>query len=118
MSRNTAPALAAAALRIAATDPDQPMLSLPSDHLISGDFNAVVKAALPAAQEGHIVVFGIKPSYPETGYGYILNGGRCNGWSSIRKVGSFVEKPPVERAAELIAGGQAYWASGISLFKA
>jgi mannose-1-phosphate guanylyltransferase/mannose-6-phosphate isomerase len=118
VSRNTAPALAAAALRIAATDPDQPILSLPSDHLISGDFNAVVRAALPAAEEGHIVVFGIKPSYPETGYGYILNGGDCNGWPAIRKVGSFVEKPPVERAIELIAGGQAYWASGISMFKA
>jgi mannose-1-phosphate guanylyltransferase/mannose-6-phosphate isomerase len=118
LSRNTGPALAAAALRIASVNPDQPILSLPSDHLISGDFNGVVEAALPAAEEGYIVVFGIKPTYPETGYGYILNGGRCNGWTAVNKVGRFVEKPPIDRARELIALGEAYWASGISLFKA
>ncbi len=118
VSRNTAPALAVAALRIAAIDPEQCILSLPSDHLISGDFNAVVRQALPAAEEDNIVVFGITPTYPETGYGYILEGGSCNGWASVKKVGSFVEKPELARAEELIRLGGAYWASGISLFKA
>lgn len=118
MSRNTAAALAAAALRVAASNPEQVILSLPSDHLISGDFSAVVRQALAAAEEDNIVVFGIQPTYPETGYGYILEGGQFNGWAGVRKVGSFVEKPELARAQELIRLGGAYWASGISLFKA
>jgi mannose-1-phosphate guanylyltransferase / mannose-6-phosphate isomerase len=116
-SRNTAPALAVAALLAHAEDPTQILFTLPSDHLLSSKFNAVVASALDAVEEGYIITFGIKPTYPETGYGYITDGGNLNGFKTAHKVSKFTEKPPAEIAAALIQQGGSYWASGIALFR-
>jgi mannose-1-phosphate guanylyltransferase / mannose-6-phosphate isomerase len=117
-SRNTAPAIAVAALQALRRGPDTILLTVPSDHLISDRFNMVVENALHAAEEGYIVVFGINPTYAETGYGYIIDGGHMNGFKSINSVAKFVEKPNFDVASALIERGDAYWASGIALFRA
>lgn len=67
---------------------------------------------------GKIVLFGIKPEYPETGYGYIVDGGALTGIPGASSVLRFVEKPPIELATALMASGNAYWSSGISLLRA
>lgn len=118
ISRNTGPAVLAAALTLAKTDPASLICVIPSDHVVKGDLPANVLAARKAAQQGHIVLFGVPPEYPETGYGYIVDGGALDGLTCARKVSSFIEKPPVEVATALIEAGGAYWASGLSLFRA
>jgi mannose-1-phosphate guanylyltransferase / mannose-6-phosphate isomerase len=117
-SRNTAPALAAAALKLIKDDPEAILLTLPSDHLLSPKFNLIVSNALAAAEEGYIVTFGIKPTYPETGYGYILDGGKLDRHMTVHHVEKFVEKPNIEIATALLAGSQSYWASGIAMYQA
>jgi mannose-1-phosphate guanylyltransferase / mannose-6-phosphate isomerase len=116
-SRNTAPALAVAALLAHEQSPSQILLTLPSDHQMSNRFNAVVAGALEAVEEGYIITFGIKPSYPETGYGYITDGGTLNGFKSVHQVSKFTEKPSLEIATSLLREGGSYWASGIALFR-
>ena len=100
-------------LRTETSKEDPVILVVPSDHLIKDitAFSETVKEGEKLAQEGYIVTFGIKPSYPETGYGYI---------NSIdgRKVNKFVEKPSEELAEEYIADGHYYWNGGIFMFKA
>lgn len=118
ISRNTGPAVLAAALTLAKTDPASLICVIPSDHVVKGDLPANVLAARKAAEQGHIVLFGVPPEYPETGYGYIVDGGALDGLTCARKVSSFIEKPPVEVATALIEAGGAYWASGLSLFRA
>lgn len=118
MGRNTGPAVLAAALTIAQTDPEALLLVLPSDHIITGNLNATVLSMREAANDGRIVLFGILPTYPETGYGYIVDGGEYGFIPGLHRVDRFIEKPPVEVARSLIASGNAYWASGISLFRA
>lgn len=118
MGRNTGPAVLAAAIQVAQTDPDALLLVVPSDHVINGDLNGQILAMRAAASEGRIVIFGITPAYPETGYGYIVDGGAHGGNADLRKVDKFVEKPPLREATELLAEGKAFWASGISLFSA
>jgi mannose-1-phosphate guanylyltransferase/mannose-6-phosphate isomerase len=118
ISRNTGPAVLAAALTLAKTDPASLICVIPSDHVVKGDLPANVLAARKAAEQGHIVLFGVPPEYPETGYGYIVDGGAVDGLTCARKVSSFIEKPPVEVATALIQAGGAYWASGLSLFRA
>ncbi len=118
MGRNTGPAVLAAALTIAKTDPEALLLVLPSDHIITGNLNATILAMREAADDGRIVLFGIPPTYPETGYGYIVDGGGYGFIPGLHRVDRFIEKPPSEVAKSLIAGGHAYWASGISLFRA
>ncbi|TPP06746.1 mannose-1-phosphate guanylyltransferase [Rhizobium glycinendophyticum] len=118
ISRNTGPAVLAAALTLAKTDPASLICVIPSDHIVKGDLPANVLAARKAAEQGHIVLFGVPPEYPETGYGYIVDGGELEELTCARKVSSFIEKPPVEVATALIDAGGAYWASGISLFRA
>ena len=118
MGRNTGPAVLAAALTIAQTDPDALLLVLPSDHIITGNLNATILAMRDAADDGRIVLFGVPPTYPETGYGYIMDGGGYGFIPGLHRVDRFIEKPPIEVAKSLIAGGNAYWASGISLFRA
>ena len=118
MGRNTGPAVLAAALKIAQSDPEALLLVLPSDHIITGNLNATILAMRDAADDGRIVLFGIPPTYPETGYGYIMDGGGYGFIPGLHRVDRFIEKPPVEVAESLIAGGNAYWASGISLFRA
>ena len=114
ISKNTAPAIVLATKYITETSKEDPViLVVPSDHLIKDitAFSETVKEGEKLAHEGYIVTFGIKPSYPETGYGYI---------NSIdgRKVNKFVEKPSEELAEEYIADGHYYWNGGIFMFKA
>ncbi|MEO6299948.1 MAG: sugar phosphate nucleotidyltransferase [Paracoccaceae bacterium] len=118
MGRNTGPAVLAAALSVIDEDPNAQLLVLPSDHIIKGDLNATVFGMQPAAENGRIVLFGIPPAYPETGYGYIIDGGEYRNYAGLHRVEQFIEKPPFDLAKSLISGGFSYWASGISLFRA
>ena len=116
VARNTAPAIAAAALVACGGGGDPVLLVLPSDHLV-GDtdaFRAAVAAALPAAQAGHLVTFGIVPDAPETGFGYI----KAAPGEGVRAVAQFVEKPDVDTARQYLASGEYFWNSGMFLFRA
>lgn len=120
MGRNTAPAAAIAALSLIENDSDAMMMMLPSDHLIQDQvaFLAAVQLAALAAQRGSLVTFGIQPSGPETGYGYIQNGGGLDGAAGCHVVERFIEKPDLENARRMIDAGGHVWNSGIFLFKA
>lgn len=116
MGRNTAPAIALAA--IAAGGGEDPILVMPSDHVI-GDidaFHAAVEAALPMVREGWLVTFGITPDSPETGYGWIKVGEKLA--EGVHRVDSFVEKPPRDKAEAMLASGDHAWNGGIFLFRA
>ncbi len=118
--RNTAPAILAAALYLArGKDPAAMMLVAPSDHVVpdSGAFREAVKAGVPAAQDGQLVTFGIKPIHAETGYGY-LELAEDPGDFAARPLPlkQFVEKPDATRAAEMLAAGNFLWNAGIFLF--
>jgi mannose-1-phosphate guanylyltransferase/mannose-6-phosphate isomerase len=112
--RNTAPAIGLAA-RLAA--PDDLLLVLPADHVILDPeaFRAAVRRALPAAQAGRLVTFGIVPNAPETGYGYIRRGVQEG---EAFRIAQFVEKPDADRAAQFLKSGEYYWNSGMFLFRA
>lgn len=119
--RNTAPAILAAALTLAAKDPEALILVAPSDHIIPDDdaFCRAVAAAAPRAIAGDIVTFGITPTRPETGYGYLeLAQGADAGAEVPQPLARFVEKPDARRAAEMIASGNYLWNAGIFLFTA
>lgn len=118
MGRNTGPAVLAAAEVMLAEDPETVFVVIPADHVIEGELGEPMNACLPAARAGQIVTFGIMPRSPETGFGYIVDGGAMEGFAPVRHVDRFVEKPPLDIAKALIAGGNAYWASGISMFAA
>lgn len=118
VARNTGPAVLAAALTVLLTDKDALLLVLPSDHVIIGDLNTTVLQMAEAALAGRIVTFGVAPTYAETGYGYILDGGATGTLNGLHHVSRFVEKPEHDVAQALIDAGGAYWASGISLFSA
>ncbi len=117
-ARNTAPAIALAAL--ACSDPTQCMLVMPSDHIIENPsaFLKAVSGAVALAQSRWLVTFGIKPAGPETGYGYIKQGeaivGSSNGFAADR----FVEKPNLANAEKMLADGGFYWNAGIFLLRA
>jgi mannose-1-phosphate guanylyltransferase/mannose-6-phosphate isomerase len=117
-ARNTGPAVLAAAIEMLRHDPEAILLVLPSDHVISGDLGGPIGRMVGAANAGRIVTFGITPAYPESGYGYIIDGGAVAGHDGLHSVSRFIEKPPVAVAQRLIEAGTAYWASGISLFRA
>ncbi|WP_118184159.1 mannose-1-phosphate guanylyltransferase/mannose-6-phosphate isomerase [Paraburkholderia phosphatilytica] len=119
-ARNTGPAIAAAALIALADDPDAVLLVLPADHVIeSGDlFRTSVERALPHAAAGKLVTFGIEPTEPHTGYGYIRRAAALDGAESAFEVGAFVEKPDEARARTFLAAGGYYWNSGMFLFRA
>lgn len=119
--RNTAPAILAAALTLAAKDPDALILVAPSDHIIPDDdaFCAAVAAAAPRAAGGDIVTFGITPTRPETGYGYLELAEGADATADVpQPLARFVEKPDARRAAEMIASGNYLWNAGIFLFTA
>lgn len=118
MGRNTGPAVLAAAMTLMQTDPEGVLVVVPADHVIEGDINSTILSMAPAAAAGHIVTFGIKPRYAETGFGYITDGGPMPGVKGLHKVGRFVEKPPIRKARLLVESDIAYWASGISMFSA
>jgi len=120
IGRNTAPAVAIAALSALATtaaNEDPVLLVLPADHVILNvkAFQNAVQIGLKAAQAGKLVTFGIVPDKPETGYGYIKRG---EGNGPEYPVAQFVEKPNATKAAEYIATGQYYWNSGMFMFRA
>ncbi len=116
VGRNTAPAIAVAALEATLEDGDPVLLVLPSDHVIADEaaFRAAVLSALPAAQEGKLVTFGIVPTGPETGYGYI----KASSGGAVRAVDRFVEKPDADTARQYVESGEYFWNSGMFLFKA
>lgn len=110
--RNTAAAVAAAALQVAEKDPEAVLLVLAADHLIADQaaFATAVETASTLAYDGSLVTFGIQPDAPETGYGYIEADGQ--------RVKRFVEKPNASTAAEYVASGRFFWNSGMFCFKA
>ncbi|MFS0772114.1 mannose-1-phosphate guanylyltransferase/mannose-6-phosphate isomerase [Sphingomonas sp. 1P08PE] len=114
--RNTAPAIALAAL--AAGNPEAALLVMPSDHVIADidAFHAAIAAALPLVGEGWLVTFGIEPDAPETGYGWIQMGEQIA--PGVHRVARFVEKPPLDRAQAMLAAGGHAWNGGIFLFRA
>lgn len=118
--RNTAPAIALAAHWALQSDPDQVLLVMPCDHVISDSaaFASSVAEALPAAQAGFLVTFGIKPARPETGYGYIETGDSQSGGSDALPVVRFVEKPGLAEATDFCSSGRHFWNSGIFMFRA
>ena len=122
VGRNTAPAIALAAhAALKAAGPDESadplLLVLPADHVIRDvpAFHQAVHAALDAASSGRLVTFGIVPTAPETGYGYIQRG---TAEGAVFRIARFVEKPDLERAQQFLAGGEHYWNSGMFLFGA
>ena len=114
--RNTAPAIALAA--IAAGGGTDPLLVMPSDHVITDvpAFHAAIRAAMPMVAEGWLVTFGIDPHAPETGYGWIHVGAEISG--GVHRVANFVEKPPRDKAEAMLAAGDHAWNGGIFLFRA
>lgn len=123
VGRNTAPAIAVAALQAMAGGEDPLLLVLPSDHVIAdpaGFRAAVQEARRGAAEEGSLVTFGVVPTGPETGYGYIKafapEGAPAEG--GVRAVERFVEKPDLATAQGYVASGDYFWNSGMFLFRA
>lgn len=115
--RNTAAAVLYAALYLESAYGDAMMTVLPADHFIkdSAEFERIIKSAVHAAESGALVTIGVKPGYPETGYGYIKSGE--NTGDGVFKVERFVEKPDVKLAEEYIRSGGYYWNSGIFVWK-
>jgi mannose-1-phosphate guanylyltransferase / mannose-6-phosphate isomerase len=120
VGRNTAPAVAIAALLALKAEKDAALLVMPSDHVIAdGDaFRAAIARAAEAARLGRLVTFGITADRPETGYGYIRRGPAIAGAPGSFAVAAFVEKPDRTRAEAYIASGEHYWNSGIFLIPA
>ncbi len=120
VARNTAPAIAAAAALLRERDPDAVMLVLPSDHIIR-DLHALTRAigaAALAADAGNLVSFGITPTAPETGYGYIRSGAALPHIDGAYRIARFVEKPDLGTAAGYLADGDWSWNSGMFVFPA
>ncbi len=122
IGRNTAPAIAIAALDVLAGNNKENnlILVMPSDHIIHDEeaFISQVKKATKAALEGYLVTFGIVPKKPETGYGYIKQGQELGGFKEVFAVEEFVEKPKKEKAEEFLRSKNYLWNSGIFLFDA
>jgi mannose-1-phosphate guanylyltransferase len=121
MGRNTAPAVAVAALHATARGEDPLLLVLAADHVIrhAAHFRAVVEAGMAAAEAGRLVAFGIVPTAPETGYGYIEAGApQGEGQGEPLPILRFVEKPDRATAEAFLASGRFTWNSGMFLFRA
>ncbi len=118
MAKNTAPAIAAACCAAMKQDKDAVVVVLPSDHVIADvkAFQNAVKTAAVNAEKGYLVTFGIVPTFPSTGYGYVkAAGSETDGAYTLEK---FVEKPCLEKAQEYLASGEYAWNSGMFVFKA
>ncbi|MBP1207929.1 mannose-1-phosphate guanylyltransferase/mannose-6-phosphate isomerase [Duganella sp. 1411] len=117
--RNTAPAVAAAAQYLRAVDPEALMLVLPADHVITdvAAFHAAIAGAAALAAGGALATFGVVPTAPETGYGYIHRGPAVGGGAAYQ-VDRFVEKPELDKARAFLDDGGYYWNSGMFLFRA
>lgn len=119
LGRNTAPAVAVAALNAIYRDPETLLLVLPADHIIlnPATFQQTVTTGIPLAEAGYLVTFGIVPTHPETGYGYIKAAASVNQTGTFT-VEQFVEKPDLATAQQFFTSGKYYWNSGMFLFKA
>jgi mannose-1-phosphate guanylyltransferase/mannose-6-phosphate isomerase len=118
IGRNTAPALAAAALLVAAEEPDAVLLVVPADHLIVDvpAFHAAVRKAAAIARQGLLVTFGIAPTFPATGFGYIEAGEPIAPHDGAFRIRRFVEKPDAQRAQAFLAQGGYFWNGGMFAF--
>ncbi|MEP2613728.1 mannose-1-phosphate guanylyltransferase/mannose-6-phosphate isomerase [Marinobacter alexandrii] len=118
--RNTAPAVAMAAIQIARRDPTSIMLVLPADHDISETkpFHDAIAKGIEVAQDGALVLFGTTPDRPETGYGYVSAAGAEEDPNGPRPVQKFIEKPDEATAQRLLDEGGYYWNSGMFMFRA
>jgi len=118
VGRNTAPAVAVAAHYLRALDPQAMLLVLPADHVIAdvARFHQAIEQAALLAADGALATFGVVPTAPETGYGYIRSGQPAGGQGL--RVDRFVEKPDRATAEEFVAAGNYYWNSGMFLFRA
>ena len=115
--RNTAPAIAALAVAAERENPGEVLAILPADHMIAdaAAFREALLKGAPTAAAGVIVTFGVAPTRPETGYGYIRAGEALN--DETRKVIAFVEKPDLETAERYVASGNYYWNAGVFMFR-
>jgi mannose-1-phosphate guanylyltransferase / mannose-6-phosphate isomerase len=120
IGRNTAPAVAAAALLVAAEEPDAVLLVVPADHLIAdiAAFQAAVHKAATTARQGLLVTFGITPTFPATGFGYIEAGEPIAPHQDAFRIRRFVEKPDAQRAQAFLAQGGYFWNGGMFAFTA
>lgn len=119
--RNTAPCLCWAAHHVAAMHPDASIVTLPSDHLVlrEDEFRQAVTEGLDFVEQGNrLLTLGIRPTFPNTGYGYIQRGAPTEGWPGVMKVKSFTEKPDIEMARLFLSTGEFFWNSGIFLWTA
>jgi len=118
VSRNTAPAIALAALQAVSREKDSILLVLAADHLVRdvAAFQECVRKALPLAEAGKLVTFGIVPTHPETGYGYLEKGREIV--PGCFAVNRFVEKPDLPAAEDYVSTGDYYWNSGMFMFRA
>ena len=120
--KNTAPAIGLAAAQLAARDPDATMVVLPADHHIKRkrEFLATVRLAARVAQDGQLVTFGVPPTRPDTGYGYIKVGDKVagRGASTAHHVLGFREKPDAKTARRYLDSGDFLWNSGMFVWRA
>jgi len=119
-ARNTAPAVAVGALAaLSRHGPEAMVLVLPADHLVEDEpaFAAAVRAAVPLAAQGALVTFGLRPAYPETGFGYIERGEPIPGTTAF-VVARFTEKPSAQVATSMVESGRYYWNAGMFCFRA
>lgn len=116
--RNTAPAILLATLNIMQREADAVLCIFPADHVIRKleTFHNSIRRAVGLAEMGHIVTFGIRPLYPETGYGYIEGAAEIS--DGARSIERFVEKPDLKTAQEYVESGNFFWNSGMFVFKA
>jgi len=116
--RNTAPAIAIAAIQAQYASQDDVVVVMPADHVVQdvAAFQQAIVKAGELAQQGHMVTFGIVPQSPETGYGYIRAGAALSG--GAYDVAEFKEKPSLEVAEQFLSSGDYYWNGGIFVFKA
>lgn len=115
LAKNTAPAIALAALEAQSRDPDAILVVLPADHLIEDQtaFNLALQQAVDKAYDNKLIAFGVVPKYPETGYGYI----EAVNYGEISAIKAFHEKPDIVTARHYLTSGRHYWNSGMYVFK-
>lgn len=130
VGRNTAPAIALAAAYLTANGADPVMVVLPADHIINDEeqFRSHLEAAVHAAKEGRLITFGIKPTRPDTGFGYIKahrccslendERGEASGKNAVYAVERFTEKPDISTAEAFLEDGSYYWNSGMFAWRA
>ena len=119
-AKNTAPAILAASVFAMKNDPDAILLVAPSDHIIpdTDAFHQAVRKGLDQVTNGKLVTFGITPTHPETGYGYLELSSNVAVVSDVETVSRFVEKPDLENAERMLKSGKYLWNAGIFLFRA